>query len=146
MSPSEFDGSWSVYQCQAGNDVMLARVRTGIDFTKRKMFSTVIEIIWPMESSSGVSLSDLEQTDMEQFEDILSPLFSGQHSSILTHVLTGEGRRVWIVYSTSLPVFMKAFNSLLRSCKVLPIEIKAGTDVNWKEYDAALSLANNSSD
>lgn len=134
------DSIWSVAQWQIDEQVIFARIRTGIDPNGNRLLSTVVEIIWPVESPSSEYPSESEQAEMDEFEDVLDPLFNGEQSSILTHVLTGEGKRVWIVYATSLPSFMKAFNSLLRTSKTYPIEIRSGMDPNWNEYKAALGV------
>lgn len=80
-----------------------------------------------------------DETDAElmgRVNDALEAAFRKDKTAYLVAIYTGEGRRDWLFYAGSLPIFGKVFNRALADIEeTVPFEIEAQADPEWSEYD-----------
>lgn len=71
---------------------------------------------------------------MEEATDALLAAFKVDRVAVMTGIYTGDGKREWVFYTRSLPIFQKVFNRALEPLDTMPLAIEAGEDADWEEY------------
>ena len=94
-----------------------------------------LRIVWEYEpeNDSGVPSSD-ELGRMRDCEELLVTAFEQDNQAILTHVLTCDGLRQWVFFSSDLQESAKRINNALPHDEPYPIELTAEPDPEWSEY------------
>ena len=64
----------------------------------------------------------------------LGSAFERDNHAILTHVLTCDGLRQWVFYSSDLQESAHRINDVLPHDEPYPIELTADSDAEWSEY------------
>ena len=94
----------------------------------------LIQIYWGFgEHPSGMP-SDKDSKEMEIFENRLVEALESDLTGILTSVITTNGYREWVYYTTSIEEFGDKLHNMPQEKEPYPIEIEADNDPNWDYF------------
>lgn len=71
---------------------------------------------------------------MEEADEAMKREFAKDPIGVMTGIYTGDGRREWVFYTRSLPIFGRVLNRALAELPQLPLDISAESDPEWLEY------------
>lgn len=130
------DRWWSTpMEGNAGNTVIV----TGHDNLDRMResgkYPHLVRVSWDYNAAPDGMPDDIDADLMGQAADLLEEEFRRDKSALIAAIVTGEGRRDWIFYAHSLPIFGKVFNRALEPLEqTIPFVITAESDPDWSEY------------
>ena len=93
-----------------------------------------IDVVWEYDAKEDGMPVDEDARRMEEATDALLDSFKHDPVAVLTGIYTGDGKREWIFYTRSLPIFRKVFNRALEPLDQMPLAIDAEEDSEWGEY------------
>lgn len=93
-----------------------------------------IDVVWDYEAKRDGMPVDEDARRMEEATDALLAAFKVDRVAVMTGIYTGDGKREWVFYTRSLPIFQKVFNRALEPLDTMPLAIEAGEDADWEEY------------
>lgn len=95
----------------------------------------LICVSWSYNSLPDGMPDDMDAELMGRVNDALQAKFSKDKAAYMVAIFTGEGKRDWLFYTKSLPIFNKIFNAALADIEeTVPFEIEAREDAEWEEY------------
>lgn len=94
----------------------------------------VVRVSWRYNSLPDGFPDETDAELMGRVNDALTETFNKDKAAYMVAIFTGEGRRDWLFYTGSLPVFGKVFNRALADIPQMPILIEAEDDPGWEEY------------
>ena len=95
----------------------------------------LICVSWSYNSLPDGMPDDIDAELMGRVNDALQAKFSKDKAAYMVAIFTGEGKRDWLFYTKSLPIFNKIFNAALADIEeTVPFEIEAREDAEWDEY------------
>lgn len=125
-APTEGDGGKTVLV--TGRDYM-------DDIRNSGKYKYRITVGWDYDPlPSGMPDDDVARL-MEQVTDAMMATFKKDKVAYMTGIYTGEGRRDWVFYTMSLPIFGKVLNRALEPLDTVPIVVEADEDPDWEEYE-----------
>jgi len=89
-----------------------------------------ISLTWQFDAAGP---TEAVFNSMNELEDALSSLSSGEHSC-LALVMTSPISREWCFYARDYPAFMKELNNCLSGRVRFPITIEHSPDPEWKYW------------
>ncbi len=93
-----------------------------------------IDVTWEYEARRDGMPCDEDARRMDEATAALLEAFKKDPAAVMTGIYTGDGRREWIFYTRSLPIFQKVFNRALEPLDQMPLAIEASEDADWSEY------------
>lgn len=134
-SPSLADDQWSVAQLEKNGNPLLVRYRNqrpqGVEAAA---FPFLLSATWAYQPNQFALPSADEMESMDKFEDALAPALEASQTAHLMVVLTGNGERDWLWYTSSEADAMRCVNQALKGHKPYPIEFSVQKDRGWKAY------------
>lgn len=119
-----------------GRLIMVTGRRNVDKFITNPRFKFRIAVIWPYDGD-GTGMPDRATSElMEQVQEAFEKEFKRDPVAVLTGIYTGDNRRDWVFYTTSLHIFQRKLNELLASFPILPLQFEAEEDPDWEEYTA----------
>lgn len=102
----------------------------------------VVRVSWRYNSLPDGFPDETDAELMGRVNDALTETFNKDKAAYMVAIFTGEGRRDWLFYTGSLPVFGKVFNRALADIEeTVPFEIEALEDAAWSEYKEMRELS-----
>ena len=132
----KYTDKWWSYPAEAENGrTIIVTGRDDIEqYRESGKFRYRIDVSWDYRSKADGMPEDDEAKLMEEATDALLDAFRRDRVAVMTGIYTGDGRREWIFYTRSLPVFQKVFNLYLEPLDAIPLVIEASADPDWEEY------------
>lgn len=126
---------WS-YPAEADNGkTIIVTGRDNIDKYKESgKYKYRINVYWDYNALPDGMPEPEESELMEKATDAFEAELKKDTSAILTGIYTGDGRRDWVFYTTSLFIFQKILNRALADLDRMPLVIEASEDPDWEEY------------
>jgi len=81
---------------------------------------------------------------LKDITDRLVGTFTKDPVAVLTGIYTGDNRRDWVFYTTSIHIFQRKFNETLDDLPALPFDLTAEDDPDWDEYAEMRTALNQS--
>ena len=93
-----------------------------------------INVYWDYNSLPDGMPEAADADLMERATDAFENELAKDKAAVLTGIYTGDGRRDWVFYTTSLFIFQKIFNRALEPLETIPLVVEAQEDPEWQEY------------
>lgn len=121
-------------EAESGRTIIVTG-RDGIDRMRLSgKYKYRINVYWDYEAKpDGMPVGDDAQR-MEEATDAFEAALAKDTAAVMTGIYTGDGRRDWVFYTTSLFIFQKIFNRALEPLDTIPLVIEAAEDPEWEEY------------
>lgn len=117
-----------------GRTIIVTGRRDVDKFRSNPRYKYRIEVIWPYKGEAG-GMPDRETSQMmAQVQEAFENEFRRDPVAVLTGIYTGDDRRDWVFYTTSLHIFQRKLNELLAPFPQLPLQFEAEEDPEWQEY------------
>ena len=95
----------------------------------------LVRVSWRYNSLPDGFPDEADAELMGRVNDALEATFAKDKAAYMVAIFTGEGRRDWLFYAKSLPLFGKVFNLALAPIEeTVPFEIEAQDDAAWTQY------------
>lgn len=119
---------------------------TGRDHVDKIMnggkFPYLVRVSWKYNSLPDGFPDEVDAELMGRVSDALESEFKKDKVAYIVAIYTGDGRRDWLFYTCSLPIFGKVFNRALEEViETVPFEIDAQSDPDWQEYKEMRELS-----
>lgn len=127
------DDRWSVANGHTQNGPYIIRFRTPVLAPPDTAgYPERLTILWPYaEEGSGALPSDVDIAALEQFEDRLCAALEHDAHAIVTAVLTFDGARQWVVYTSDFRECAERVGDMPQNADPYPIEMQAYDDPEW---------------
>ena len=124
---------WALAQGLHNQKPLVIRYRTGFqDVSDLRGYPSLLHIIWVFEEPDGNGLPGEEETAaLDQFEDRLLAAYEFDFHAALTAVITNDGARQWIFYTSDLEECARRLNTMPQNARRYPIELTADEDPRW---------------
>lgn len=114
--------------------IMVTGRRNVEKFIDNPRFRFRIEVIWNYNGGSN-GMPDRPTSElMEQVQEVFEKEFTRDPVAVLTGIYTGDNRRDWVFYTSSLHIFQRKLNEMLAPFPTLPLQFEAEEDPDWEEY------------
>lgn len=132
----KYTDKWWSYPAEAENGrTIIVTGRDDIEqFRDSGKYRYRIDVSWEYRSLPDGMPEEDEARLMEEATDALLDSFKKDRVAVMTGIYTGDGKREWIFYTRSLPIFQKVFNLALEPLDAIPLVIEASDDPDWEEY------------
>lgn len=130
------DRWWSAPMEGEGGKTVIVTGRDNIDkVIESGKYPYLIRVSWKYNAASDGFPDEIDAELMGRVNEALETTFQKNKAAYIVAIYTGEGRRDWLFYTKSLPVFGKVFNKALADIEeTVPFEIEASEDPEWDEY------------
>ena len=91
-------------------------------------------MIWRYDGDANGMPDRATSELMEQAQEAMEKEFGRDPVAVLTGIYTGDDRRDWVFYTSSLHIFQRKLNEILAPFPTLPLEFEAEEDAEWEEY------------
>lgn len=109
--------------------------RRNVDkFIDNPRFKFRINMIWRYDGDANGMPDRASSELMEQVQEAMEKEFGRDPVAVLTGIYTGDDRRDWVFYTSSLHIFQRKLNEILAPFPTLPLEFEAEEDAGWEEY------------
>ena len=134
---------WSAPLVGDGGKDVIVTGRDNLDKIRNSgKFPYLIRVGWKYNALPDGFPDETDEELMGRVHDAFSEAFHKDKTAYIVAVYTGDGRRDWIFYASSLGVFNKVFNRALADIEeTVPFEIEAQSDPGWEEYEEMRSLS-----
>jgi Family of unknown function (DUF695) len=127
LAEGEFDGH-----------PLLIRFRSFPQDFERTAFPERINVCWAMSDPDKQGLATPEEAmQLEAFEDRLVEAVESDQHSVLSVVLTCEGKREFVFHTADVAGFLQRLTDMPQEDLRYPIELHHSEDAEW-EYDASI--------
>lgn len=137
----ELKGEWQTFPAESNENghTIIVTIRTDVDkFRDNPRFRYRVTVGWQYEGSNDEMPEEETAEAMEQVTERLSFTFQKDPVAVLTEISTGDNRREWVFYTSSLGIFNKKINESLASLPLFPLEFEAEEDDAWEIYSELL--------
>ena len=117
-----------------GRLIMVTGRRNVEKFIDNPRFRFRIEIIWIYDGDANGMPDRTTSETMERVQGVFETVVARDPVAVLTGIYTGDGRRDWVFYTTSLHIFQRKLNEMLAPFPTLPLQFHAEEDPQWEEY------------
>lgn len=121
-------------ESESGRRIMITG-RDGIDaFKNSGKYRYRINVYWDYHALPDGMPEPDEAEQMLAATEAFEKELAKDKAAVMTGIYTGDGRRDWVFYTTSLFIFQKIFNRALETLDLMPLVIEATEDPDWEEY------------
>ncbi|MDP6546555.1 MAG: DUF695 domain-containing protein [Phycisphaerae bacterium] len=146
--PAEIKDDWTLYEGLWGNGLpILVRVRNGLEsYVGSQEYQCRYMITWALQNPRDDGFPSSSDNDaLENFENLVfDQLEAGQHS-ICVAVVTNNGERDWIFYTSDPEEIHKRLNQALQESPIFPIRPSSCPDPDWAEFNGIVANIRNMS-
>jgi hypothetical protein len=133
--PSLADDQWSVAQLEKNGKPLLVRYRNerpqGVETVA---FPFLLSATWAYQPNEFALPSADEMELMDKFEDALASALETSRTAHLMVILTGNGERDWLWYTSGEAQAMRHVNQALKGHKPYPVQFSVQKDRGWKAH------------
>ncbi|MEQ8765323.1 MAG: DUF695 domain-containing protein [Planctomycetota bacterium] len=124
---------WSVVQGTAQSVPFVLRFREpALLPTDRVDYARCLRVVWAFDGEgSGAMPHPSVSSEMEVFEDRLCAAWEGDGLAVLTGVLTFDGARQWVFYTSDVSECGERLATMPQESAPYPIELDAFDDPTW---------------
>jgi len=94
----------------------------------------LMQIYWNYSEHNSGMPSKKDSGEMETFENRLVNALENDLTGILTAVITTNGFREWVYYTTSIDAFAEKLHNMPQENEPYPIEIETDNDSGWEYF------------
>ena len=130
---------WSIAKGEYNEKPQLIRFRNfPVDFANLG-YPNRLNIIWVMSQAEEWGLpSSQEMGELEIFENRLVDVVESDKHSVLSVVLTGDGKREFVFHTADVEGFLRRLSAMPQEESRYPIEIHRDEDPSWKYVDSVV--------
>jgi hypothetical protein len=133
--PAAADELWSVTQLEKNGRPLLVRYRSERpQAAEAAAFPFLLSATWAYQANEFGLPAAEEMERMDRFEDALASALETSRTAYLMVILTGNGERDWLWYTTGEEEAMRQVNQALQGHKPYPIQFSVQKDRGWKAY------------
>lgn len=126
---------WTAPTESESGKLIMVTGRVDIDkFRDNPRYNIRVEVSWPYEGDASGMPDKATSEMMEQVQERLQTTFAKDPVAVMTGIYTGDNRRDWIFYTTSVHIFGRKLNEALADLPLLPLQIYTENDPDWAEY------------
>ncbi|MFA6544020.1 MAG: DUF695 domain-containing protein [Limisphaerales bacterium] len=127
------DDIWSLAEGVTDSGPYIIRFRTPVlgpsDTTG---YDKLLTIVWPYaDVDTGALPTDEQTAALVQFENRLCEAFEHDAHAVLTAILTFDGARQWVVYTSDFRECGRRLEAMPQNEQPYPIELNARSDPEW---------------
>ena len=124
---------WNLVERSTEYGLGLLRYRTPVPRPNEvKGYERVLRILWPYaDEGTGAMPSEAQSEAMGEFEDRLCAALEFDAHAYLAAVLTFDGARQWIFYTSNVDVCGSRLEAMPQNQDPYPIELDAFDDPEW---------------
>ena len=148
LSANSNNDDWSLYDGIWGNGhPILLRFRNGLEsYIGSQEYPLRYMITWSFEDFEEGGYPSTKEIDaVEDFENLIYDKLQEGNQCICVAVITNNGEREWIFYSSDTEETHHRLNLALENSPVYPISIVTCPDPGWEEYNGMLMNIENMS-
>jgi len=146
--PTESKDDWTLYEGVWGNGLpILVRVRNGLEsYVGSKEYQCRYMITWTLQNSGDDGFPSSSDNDaLENFENLVFDQLEAGQQSICVAVITNNGERDWIFYTSDPEEIHQRLNQTLQESPRFPIRPSASPDPDWAEFNGIVANIRNMS-
>ncbi|RLS35213.1 MAG: DUF695 domain-containing protein [Planctomycetota bacterium] len=126
---------WKVAEGEDGDQPLVVRFRSELRTVEDVSgYPHLLLVNWNYESDERGMPKDSELESIDDFEDLLTDALEKDFQSALVCVITTEGSRQWVFYSSSVDEAAVRINAMPQKEKPYPIELLADDDEEWMYF------------
>jgi hypothetical protein len=130
---------WALAEGEYQGRPLLIRFRRFPEGFVRAVLPQRINVTWTMGEPASTGLpSDAEHAQLVRFEDRLVAAVEHDAHSVLSVVLTCDGKREWVFHTADVPGFMGRLTDMPQEEERYPIELARTEDSEWTYDDAVV--------
>lgn len=136
LATCELEDHWMLAEGLLDENPVIVRVREGLrPLVGHPQLGQRLRIVWEYRSDedSGLPLA-AELPMLERFEDTLVAAYESDRLALLAHVLTCDGLRQWVFYTSDPEQCVERLNDAFADEPEFPIELSADADPDWSEF------------
>jgi hypothetical protein len=121
---------------------LIFRIRNGAPaFATKATFPKLLAVSWQFDPTTNNGMPPRDAVErMQQFENLLAPVFSNARQAFLTVVVTGNGVREWQWYVKDPEKVMNLVNETLGELDPFPVQFSFQEDPAWQGYSQFLDI------
>jgi hypothetical protein len=127
------DDRWSIAEKPTEAGMALLRFRTLVRDTETRDHDQLLRIVWQYDDEGSGELPGLEVSDqLAAFENAICEAFEYDAHAVLTAVLTLDGARQWVFYTSDVPECGVRLSRMPHQSGAYPIELDTRPDPAWE--------------
>lgn len=131
--------SWALARGEYEARPLLIRFRQFPPRFAKAAYPERVNITWTMGELASTGLpTEGEQSQLATFEDRLVAAVEQDAHSVLSVVLTCDGKREWVFHTADVPGFMGRLTDMPQEEERYPIELARSEDPDWGYDDAVV--------
>ena len=125
---------WTGVKCENDVGPFLLRYRTPVLAPPdTKGYGRVLKIVWPYaDENTGAMPSSEDSEQMAAFENRFCEAVEEDATAILTAVLTFDGARQWVFYTSDVQKCGERLNNMPQNDEPYPLELTTELDADWR--------------
>ncbi len=123
---------WNLVKGNTETGPLLLRFREPELPPEIAVFPNCLRVVWGYDDEGSGTLPDGRCNEhMEVFENRLCAAWEHDALAVLTAVLTFDGARQWVFYTSDVQACVERLNSMPQESEAYPIELDAFNDPTW---------------
>ena len=126
---------WSMAEGEHNDRPLMIRFRSELRTVDDVSgFPELLLVNWKYESDSHGMPSDAAVDAIDDFEDLLLAALEPDYHTVLACVITNNGERQWVFYSSGIDVAATRINAMPQQSEPYPIELLTDDDAEWAYF------------
>lgn len=126
---------WAMAEGEDNDKPLMIRFRSEL----RKVddvsgYPELLLVEWKYESDSHGMPTDAAVEATDDFEDLLLAALEHDFQTVLVCVITNNGKRQWVCYSSDIHVAETRINAMPQKAMAYPIELLTDDDAEWSYF------------
>lgn len=128
--------TWTLSKGTHDGMPLLVRFRQALDVvTGEELLPHQLKITWDFTENSDQGLpSERIEPKLEAFENHLIPELERDVQSVLSVVITNNGKRSWYIYTDDIDEFSRRLHAIPQKDDPYPIDIELTRNEGWQFY------------
>ena len=126
---------WAMAEGENNDQPLMIRFRSELrGVTDVSGYPELLLINWNYESDEHGMPSDVAVEAIDDFEDLMLASLEHDFQSVLVCVITNDGSRQWVFYTSGVDEAATRINALPQMPKPYPIELLTDDDAEWAYF------------
>lgn len=126
---------WAISEGTHNDLPIMIRFRNKLDRNEHTdNHPQLIHVYWEYSEHESGMPTKIESSSMEIFENRLVDALESDLSGFLSAVITTNGYREWVYYTTSIDAFAERLHNMPQETDPYPIKIEADLDPEWDYF------------